>query len=69
MATIRLYKVWGSNQNEPMLIWARHADEAFFGIGRILDPTVVSTQWTGEEKEVSPEEAERVVRWQLKSFT
>lgn len=50
---IRRYKIWGGNrkESEALYIWAKSADEALFSIARKIDPTVTTTQWTGEEKE------------------
>lgn len=50
---VRKYKIWGSKrkESEALYVWAQDMDEALFRIARKIDPTVTSTQWTGEEKE------------------
>lgn len=49
---LKLYKIWyaSETQGTVMYIWAKNADEAFFGTARKIDPKVVSCQWTGLEK-------------------
>ena len=62
---IRKYKISRSDGEREYHIWAKDADEAFFRIGREIDPKVVSTQWTGEEREITGAEYDRLVDMQI----
>lgn len=66
MITVREYKIT-DNKQVVYYIWGKDADDAFFNIARKLNPNVVSTQWTGSEKEINQEEYDKLVQAQLSS--
>ena len=65
MIKIRQYKIERVDKSRTYYIWGRDADEAFFRIGRHIDPKVVSTRWTGEEKEVSEKAYNKLMKSQI----
>lgn len=67
MVKIRQYKIERINRSRTYYIWGKDSDEAFFRIGRQIDPKVVSTQWTGEEKEVSEKAYNKLIDSQITS--